>query len=558
MSAMLSLLDAAALREFYRRGLWRDETIYDIAHARATAHPDRFAIRDRHRRLTYPELVGHADALAADLHTRGVRVGQRVAFWMPDRVEIAIAVLACSRNGYVCCPSLHRNHTVGDGVRLLERMRAVALIRQRGFGADGTSADVTGALAALDALGHVYVLMPNGPDDRPAEPFSGQYLHDAAEPPEPAGDPDRVSYLAFTSGSTGAPKGVMHSDNTQLVTARGISRDWDLGTDTVIYSMSPLSHNLGMGSFLTSLVAGGEFAIHDRERGESLIERIEKVGATYLVGVPTHAIDLLTEQRETGRDRIGKVTGFRISGAAAPRTVFETLLSIGICPQSGYGMTENNAHQYTRPDDDPALIISSCGRAVEGYEIRIFDPEDPDCELPQGEIGLVAGKGACLMLGYFDDQKACENAFNSEGWFLTGDLGRLDEAGNLTLTGRRKEVIVRGGHNINPERIEELATRHPRIEHAAALPMPDDRLGEKVCLTVMFSAHKTMAFDDILAHLAKAGLSRYDMPEYILAVDDIPLMANGKIARRSLAQSLVAGLLVPEPVHYRVPKKPKD
>jgi acyl-CoA synthetase (AMP-forming)/AMP-acid ligase II len=550
-STILSLLTPEAAAAFHRRGDWEDRTIYGVARDQAAKQPDAPAISDRGRTLSYAQLLAAADALAADLHARGVKPSQRVAYWLPDRVESAIAVLACSRNGYVVCPSPHRNHTVAEIAGLLERMRAAAFINQDGFGADAATADIAAESAALVWLRHVYRL---GPVDA-APPFAGALLADPGECPPPTEDPDRVSYLAFTSGSTGRPKGVMHSDNTQLVTARGISTDWKIGPGSVVYSMSPFSHNLGMGALLTALYGGAHFVVHDRARGESTIERVLEVGATYLVGVPTHAIDLLDEMKARGMDRLGRVTGFRVSGAAAPRTVFEGLIAAGVEPQSGYGMTESNGHQYTRPGDDPALILGSCGRAVPGYDVQVFDPDDPDVMLKQGETGIVAGKGACLMLGYYDDQAATEICFNADGWFMTGDLGWVDEAGYLRLTGRRKEVIIRGGHNINPERIEELAMRHAAIERAAALPVADERLGERVCLAVMFRAGAAPAFEAVLDHLAAQGLSRYDMPEYALALDDIPLMSNGKIQKRDVLDRIRDGRLTPEPVRYAPAEK---
>ena len=556
-STILSLLNPEAAAEFHRQGHWGDRTIYRVAEDHARRTPDAPAIRDRFRRLSYRQLVAAADALAADLHGRGVRPSQRVAFWMPDRIESAVAVLACSRNGYVVCPSPHRNHTVAEIAALLERMRAAAFIHQSGFGADADTADIDAALAALPSLRHVYRIAPAGAEADPGPPFAGALLDSPGECPPPIDDPDRVSYLAFTSGSTGRPKGVMHSDNTQLVTARGISSAWRIGPGSVVYSLSPFSHNLGMGALLTTLYGGAEFTIHDRTRAESLIERLMAVGATYLVGVPTHAIDLLGEMRARGMDRLGDVTGFRISGAAAPRTVFAGLIEAGVTPQSGYGMTETNGHQYTYPEDDAALIMESCGRACPGYEIRIFDPDDPDRELPAGETGLVGGKGASLMLGYYDDQAATESAFNGRGWFMTGDLGWVDAAGYLRLTGRKKEVIIRGGHNINPERIEELAMRHAAVERAAALPVADERLGERLCLAVMFRAGLEVDFDAVLAHLAAQGLSRYDMPEYALALDDIPLMSNGKIQKRDILGWIRDGKVTPAPVRAARPDAAK-
>src|SRR5262249_35868770 len=151
-------------------------------------------------------------------------------------------------------------------------------------------------------------------------------------------------------------------------------------------------------------------------------------------------------------------------------------------PQSGYGMTEGGSHHYTRIDDDPETIVQTSGRVCDCYEVKVWSRDNPDIEVAVGEVGQIGGRGASLVLGYFDDQMADDESFNAHGWFLTGDLGRLDERGYLQITGRKKDLIIRGGHNIYPARIENLAMQHPAVERAAVLPVADERLGEKVCL----------------------------------------------------------------------------
>jgi acyl-CoA synthetase len=542
-NTLLTLLSAERLRDHYRGGFWTDDTIASLVRGHAARTPDAAAVRDGRRRLTYRDLVAAADALADDLAGRGVRPGQRVAVWLPSRVEVAVALVACSRAGFVCCPSLHRDHTVGEIAALLGRMRAAALIAQTGYGADAQREDIFSAARALPHVRHAHAL---GPVDA-AVPFAGMLAGGAAPT---NGDPNRVSYLAFTSGTTGEPKGVMHSDNTLLANARALAGDWNIDARSVIYTLSPLSHNLGLGALVTALAVGGELVVHDLPRGASLLDRLVETGATFLFGVPTHAIDLLTELRARPAQTLA-VTGFRISGAAAPREVVAALLALGVVPQSGYGMTETCSHQYTRPDDSAQRIVETSGRACPGYEIRVFRQDDPDTEAPVGEVGQIGGRGASLMLGYFDDQAATEAAFNAHGWFMTGDLGRVDAAGYLQITGRKKDVIIRGGHNIHPARIEALAMKHPAVARAAAFPVADARLGEKVCLAVMARPGSPVTAEALLSHLDAAGLSKFDMPEYFLALDDIPLTATGKILKRALVEQVREGRLTPAPVRWQ-------
>jgi acyl-CoA synthetase len=226
------------------------------------------------------------------------------------------------------------------------------------------------------------------------------------------------------------------------------------------------------------------------------------------------------------------------------------LIAQCIKPQSGYGMTENCSHQYTMPDDDPKLIIETSGKTCPGYELRIFKADDPDTEAPTGEVGQIGGRGASLMLGYFDDQAATEDAFNKSGWFMTGDLGSLDAQGYLRIAGRTKDIIIRGGHNIHPAHIEELATRHPAVQRAAAVPVKDARLGEKVCLAVVNREGQSVTPDELLSHLDSVGLSKFDMPEYFLRLDEIPLTPNGKMFKQSIVDWIKEGRVTPKPVRF--------
>src|SRR3954469_8382572 len=531
MNTVLTRLSAELIEKYEAEGFWQGDTIYALVRRHAEHTPQAFAVRDRYRRLTYAQLLAAADALADDLARYEVRPGQRIGVWLPSRIESVVALLACSKSGAICCPSLHRDHTVGEVVELMQRIRCVAFIWQTGYGADAGKRDLIGALQDVPALRHVYQLQPLAKTDK--APFSELAPAKGGSAADKT-DPNQIVYLAFTSGTTGKPKGVMHSDNTLLANARQLAKDWSVGNTSVVYTLSPLSHNLGFGAQVMAMAMGAELVIHDLPRGASLADRILETDTSFLVGVPPNAIDLLGEMKKRGLKGLGRLSGFRISGSAVPSEVVAGLIAQGITPQSGYGMTENCSHQYTLPNDDARLIIETSGKTCTGYELHIFKADDRDTEAAPGEVGEIGGRGASLMLGYFDDQKATEAAFNTAGWFMTGDLGQIDEAGYLRITGRKKDVIIRGGRNIYPAPIEAAALRHPMIEQAAVVPLPDPRLGERVCLAVVTAANAQPYPNEILEHLAAAGISRYDMPEFILFLPEMPLTASGKIVKREL------------------------
>ncbi|MCW2740290.1 MAG: hypothetical protein JWR45_712 [Blastococcus sp.] len=543
VNTLLTTLNRAELLANYAGGFWRSETIYGRVHEHMTATPGKVAIRESMRVTTYAGLIAGADALAGELAAAGLRPGDRVAVWLPSRAETAMAILACSRGGYVGCPSLHRQHTSADVATLVDRMRAQAVIAEKGYGADRATPGEEPTLTGSHRPRLVKLLHPAG----------AEAPHEGTPPTldAPRTDPDTVVYLAFTSGTTGRPKGVMHSDNTLLAATRAMAADWSIGSDSVVYSFSPMSHNLGFGAMLLALTEGGELVVHDVPKGASLASRLHETGATFAFGVPTHAMDLVAELRAPGAPDVSALRGFRISGASVPPHLATELMHLGIAPQTGFGMTEAGSHHYTRPQDPPERVSTTSGRPIAGYEVRIVSGQDPDLELGPGEMGQITGRGASLMLGYFGDQEATEDAFTRSGWFLTGDLGFVDDEGYLHVTGRVKDVIIRGGHNIYPALIENLTTELVDVDKAAAVPVPDERLGERVCLVVSSRDGSPLDKSRLLEHLRARGLSRFDMPEFFLQLEDMPLTPSGKVLKRAVADAIADGHSLPEPVATR-------
>lgn len=553
MNTMLTLQDIERARFFYERSYWRADTMYSLFRATAERTPDRFALRDTNSRLTFRAALEWVDAIAQDLHDADVRPGERVSLWLPSRVESALIFLACSRMGYVCNTSLHRDYTCKEIVALLERIGSVAFFAQPGYGADSSDKDIFQLVEKLPHLKKVYRVEPLRPEisdgDMPSR--CGGIVRGSGASLPWSSKPDCIVYLAFTSGTTGQPKGVMHSDNTVLSNARAIVKDWGFDRDTVVYSLSPLSHNIGTVGLAVSLVCGGEFSAHSPLDAKRTLDRIIETGATYLLGVPTHAIDLLSEARRRGLTRLGQANAFQLGGSPVPPTTVQGLMDMGVKTQNAFGMTENCSFQYTRPEDSPETIANTCGRPCDGFEIKLWREDHRDEEASQGQIGELGGRGACLMLGYFNDQTNTEMSFNKHGWFMTGDLGRLDENGNLQIVGRKKDLIIRGGHNIYPARIEDYTMRHAAVAKAAAFPIPDERLGERVCLAVILRSKGALAATDMLKHLNDQGLSKYDMPEFYLELESFPLTPSGKVLKRRFVELVTQGELKPQPVRWQ-------
>ena len=532
MRPFLTLHHPAQARRYYEQGVWRADTFYGLVARHAANRPDAIALQDGRHRLTWKDMQGWVDGVAADLRAKGLAGGDRVSIWMSNRAEAIVMFLACAREGLACNPSLHRTFMCAEIGQLLERLQARALLTEPGWGAGRVGADFDAMLAGISSLKAVYA-----PENLPGA---------AANTGPAITDPDSVVYLAFTSGTTGTPKCVMHSHNTLLTNARDMVRDWGHGPDTVLLSLSPLSHHIAWVGVAQWLVAGCRFVTNDPPLGTSMLDWIVETKATYVMGVPTHAMDVLAQQKARGMERLGRVSVFYMAGAPIPPSVAAAFMAQGIKPQNIYGMTENSSHQYTHPEDETVISVTTCGRGGPGYEVRLFDAADRDRAVAPGEAGEIGGRGGALMLGYFDNQTATETSFNRDGWFMSGDLGSVDERGNLKVEGRLKDLIIRGGHNIYPAHIEALALRHAGVARVACFPVADERLGERVCIAVAGA----VAPDALLEHLAREGLSKYDMPEYFARLEEFPLTASGKILKRELIEMVKRGAIAPVAVRF--------
>lgn len=551
---MLTLHDPEQARRYYLDGSWQQDTLFTLLQQHAAQQPNAVALRDPFNRLVWSEVLDRVEHVASSLHGAGLRIGDRVAIWLPNRIESIIVFLACSRNGYVCCPSLHQSYRVSEIIELLNRTSCKALFTTPNFGADGASASIYERSQEIPTLDRIYTLFPHRAENKTLPQGSWAFPDRTADLtviPPPNLNPDKIVYLAFTSGTTGSPKGVMHSDNTLLANGHSLVASWKHDHTTVLLSMSPLSHHIATVAIEQWLIAGFELVVPSPDSGITPLEWIIETGATYVMGVPTHAMDILDELRNKNLSKLGQVKSFYMAGSPIPREVAETFIKLGVKPQNVYGMTENGSHQSTSPEDDLTTIINTCGRPCKGYEVKLFNPDDPNQEVPLGEVGEIGSRGALLTLGYFDNQRATEESFNSLGWFLSGDLGVLDEKGNLSIIGRKKDLIIRGGHNIHPANIEDLTHRHPDVAKAAVFGVPDDRLGEKVCLAVILHGDIALSPELILEHLHEVGLSKYDMPEFFIQMPAFPLTASGKILKRELREMVVRQEIRPQPVRFK-------
>ena len=364
-----------------------------------------------------------------------------------------------------------------------------------------------------------------------------------------ATNPDTVRYLAFTSGTTGTPKCVMHSDNTLLANAaRHGARLEPWPAHAPADACRPLSHHIAWVA--RGAVAGRR--LHARHRrsaaGHGALDWIVETGATYVMGVPTHAMDMLAEQQKRGLARLGKVEVFYMAGSPIPPTVAEAFVAQGIKPQNIYGMTENSSHQYTHPDRRhrhhrrrPAAAADRATRS--GCSIR--PTRTARCR--RATVGEIGGRGAALMLGYFDNQAATEASFNAAAGSCPAIWACSMPSGNLQIVGRLKDLIIRGGHNIYPAHIEALALRNPAVGRVRRLP---GRRRAARRAGVHRRHRRRMQPDELLAHLGRRRALQVRHAGVFHAGRRVSADRSGKILKRELVEMVKRGELEPAPVRY--------
>jgi cyclohexanecarboxylate-CoA ligase len=508
-------------------------TIWHAFAATAARAPRKTAVVEGARRTSFAALGAEAERLAAGLAGLGLGAGDVVAFQLPNWTETLAVLLAAARLGAVANPILpvYRRRELEF---ILAEAGAQALFvpgRYRNTDHRALAAEVR---PRLPALAHVVVVR-----DPPAP---GTLAYDAVRdgggvaPPPPA-DPNALALLIYTSGTTADPKGVRHSHATLLAEARSLGPVHGLGPDDTVLMPSPLTHISGIAhALLVPAVFGTTAVLMDRwdaGRGLALIAA-ERV--TYMVGAPTFLRDLALHPDLPATD----VSSFRLFSCGGadvdPTLVAESARRLGCVVKRVYGSTEFPTIATTGPDDPPERRVDGEGRPIGDNRIRLVD--DDGREVPAGAEGEILARGPECFLGYRNPALDAE-AFTPDGWFRTGDLGTVDPAGYLRITGRKKDIIIRKGENISAREVEDLIAAHPAVAEVAVVGQPDPGAGEIACAVVRPRAGAAPpALPDLTAFLVARGLSKRKLPERLVLVDDFPRTASGKILKRALRDRL--------------------
>jgi non-ribosomal peptide synthetase component E (peptide arylation enzyme) len=519
-----------------RAGHWRPETFHQILARQADAHPDREVMVDRGRRVTYGELRDRVDRVAAGLRASGIGAGDVVTIQLPNWAEFAYVFFACERVGAIANqigPDF-RSREVEYILRFSESRAYVCPASFKGFDYVAMIRELRPGLPDLRrvfALGHA-----SGADVESLDAvLSGASASPAWRPH--IMDADDVMRMAFTSGTTGNPKGVTHTSNTTLAACRIINGDMHVTADDVLRIYLPLGLNWGYLTLLQTVMAGARAVLLDRFSARAALELIERERVTFVPSAPASIIAMLNDP-ELARFDLRSLRVVITGGASCPiETIREFRARMPGHLIELYGMLETGFHTYTRFTDDPEAVTGTIGRPATGMRLRIIDAEGRD--VAPGAEGEIACDGPSVHLGYHRNPAANAELFTGDGWFRTGDLGQLDDAGNTRIVGRLKEMINRGGKKFFPREIEEILYTHPKLLHAAIVGVPDPRLGERNCLCVIPRGDAAISLDEMVAFL-RGGVATYKLPEELEVFAEFPFTPTGKIQRHALTRAVLS------------------
>src|SRR5881628_3891525 len=535
------------IARYQKSGHWGAETFYSILAARAAAHPDRIAIVDRGRRVTYRELRTRVDRVAAGFAALGIGPGDVVTIQMPNWAEFAYVFFALERLGAVAnqIGSDFRSREVEYILRFSESRAFVCPASFKSFDYVKMSAELRPGLPDLKAVCVLGSPATGGAAPGLVSLDSMVENAGAAAPPGAGQRADDVMRMAFTSGTTGNPKGVIHSHNTTLSTCRTLNADMRVTEDEVFLVYLPLGLNWGYLTLVQAMMAGARTMLLDQFSARAALELIERERVTYIPTAPASIIAMLNEP-ELGRFDLSSLRVVITGGASCPvETIREFRTRMRGHLIELYGMLETGFHTYTRFSDNPEAVTGTVGTVSSGLGLRLIDEAERD--VPVGAEGEIAAEGPSVHLGYHKNPQANAELFTADGWFRTGDLGQFDPAGNVRIVGRLKEMINRGGKKFFPREIEEILYTHPKILHAAIVGVPDPRLGERNCLCVIPRPGPRPGLAELVAFL-RNDVATYKLPEMIEIFAQLPFTLTGKIQRHVLVRQVLerrAGQLTP-------------
>ena len=528
-------------RAAYRQqGLWGDASLADYWQQTARAMPDKIAVVDNHgATYTYSALDHAASCLANWMLAKGIESGDRIAFQLPGWCEFTVIYLACLKIGAVSVPLLP-SWREAELVWVLNKCQAKMFFAPTLF---KQTRPVDLILPLQNQLPQLQQIVGV---DKLAPATSSLSLSQIIADNTPLTTAitvhgDELAAVLFTSGTEGLPKGVMLTHNNILASERAYCARLNLTWQDVFMMPAPLGHATGFLHGVTApFLIGARSVLLDIFTPDACLALLEQQRCTCMLGATPFVYDLLNLLEKQPAD-LSALRFFLCGGTTIPKKVARECQQRGIKLLSVYGSTESSPHAVVNLDDPLPRFMHTDGYAAAGVEIKVVD--DARKTLPPGCEGEEASRGPNVFMGYFDEPELTARALDEEGWYYSGDLCRMDEAGYIKITGRKKDIIVRGGENISSREVEDILLQHPKIHDACVVAMSDERLGERSCAYVVLKApHHSLSLEEVVAFFSRKRVAKYKYPEHIVVIEKLPRTASGKIQKFLLRKDIMRRL----------------
>ncbi|MEB5989410.1 medium-chain fatty-acid--CoA ligase [Escherichia coli] len=528
-------------RAAYRQqGLWGDASLADYWQQTARAMPDKIAVVDNHgASYNYSALDHAASCLANWMLAKGIESGDRIAFQLPGWCEFTVIYLACLKIGAVSVPLLP-SWREAELVWVLNKCQAKMFFAPTLF---KQTRPVDLILPLQNQLPQLQQIVGV---DKLAPATSSLSLSQIIADNTPLTTAitthgDELAAVLFTSGTEGLPKGVMLTHNNILASERAYCARLNLTWQDVFMMPAPLGHATGFLHGVTApFLIGARSVLLDIFTPDACLALLEQQRCTCMLGATPFVYDLLNVLEKQPAD-LSALRCFLCGGTTIPKKVARECQQLGIKLLSVYGSTESSPHAVVNLDDPLSRFMHTDGYAAAGVEIKVVD--DARKTLPPGCEGEEASRGPNVFMGYFDEPELTARALDEEGWYYSGDLCRMDEAGYIKITGRKKDIIVRGGENISSREVEDILLQHPKIHDACVVAMPDERLGERSCAYVVLKApHHSLSLEEVVAFFSRKRVAKYKYPEHIVVIEKLPRTASGKIQKFLLRKDIMRRL----------------
>ena len=528
-------------RAAYRQqGLWGDASLADYWQQTARAMPDKIAVVDNHgASYTYSALDHAASCLANWMLAKGIESGDRIAFQLPGWCEFTVIYLACLKIGAVSVPLLP-SWREAELVWVLNKCQAKMFFAPTLFKQTRPVDLILPLQNQLPQLQQIVGVDKLAPATSSLS-LSQIIADNTSLTTAITTHGDELAAVLFTSGTEGLPKGVMLTHNNILASERAYCARLNLTWQDVFMMPAPLGHATGFLHGVTApFLIGARSVLLDIFTPDACLALLEQQRCTCMLGATPFVYDLLNVLEKQPAD-LSALRFFLCGGTTIPKKVARECQQLGIKLLSVYGSTESSPHAVVNLDDPLSRFMHTDGYAAAGVEIKVVD--DARKTLPPGCEGEEASRGPNVFMGYFDEPELTARALDEEGWYYSGDLCRMDEAGYIKITGRKKDIIVRGGENISSREVEDILLQHPKIHDACVVVMPDERLGERSCAYVVLKApHHSLSLEEVVAFFSRKRVAKYKYPEHIVVIEKLPRTASGKIQKFLLRKDIMRRL----------------